>query len=160
MERFKIGDRVLIKPKCNKCGYCFFCHLGSLEGVVKRSDNVIWVKFSCGKSWEFYSSEFNMIKAVEKKCYNNLEEISVAKKMIDNYNNKSSKELPEGAEVCAHCLKAQLVPITSQDNYLTMNIIHHYGSPFDGDREKYDICYSCYKNLIKIERNIIASYLE
>jgi len=78
-------------------------------------------------------------------------------KMIDDYNNKLSEELPEGAEVCAHCLKAQLVPMTSQENYLTVKIIHHYGSPFDGDKEKYDVCYSCYNDFLKVKRNVISS---
>ena len=53
--------------------------------------------------------------------------------MIDNYNNRVSRELPNDAQVCAHCDKAQIVPLTSQENYLSMQITHHYGSPKDGD---------------------------
>ena len=79
-------------------------------------------------------------------------------KMIDNYNNKISKELPDGAEVCAHCLKAQLVPVTSQENYLSIKVTHHYGSPFDGDIEKYDICYPCYKGFVNIKRKVVSNY--
>lgn len=67
IKKFKVGQRVLISPRCNECGYCFFCHLGSLEGVVDKVDRVVWVKFSCGKKWEFYSLEFDMIKVLEKE---------------------------------------------------------------------------------------------
>lgn len=78
--------------------------------------------------------------------------------MIQNYNKKISKELPEGAEVCAHCLKAQLVPVTSQENYISLEVKHHYGSPFDGDTEKYDICYPCYDKFINIKRKVVSNH--
>lgn len=70
-------------------------------------------------------------------------------KMINNYNNNSSDKLPEGAEVCCHCNKAQIVPITSQENYITLKSYYHYGSDKDGLVETYDVCISCFNNFIK-----------
>ena len=79
--------------------------------------------------------------------------------MINDYNNNISRELPDGAEVCAHCNKAQIVPLTSQTNYLSMSIVHHYGSPKDGDVEEYDICFPCYDKIIKTKNKPVSNYL-
>tara|TARA_B100000579_G_scaffold437384_1_gene466503 strand:- start:3352 stop:3630 length:279 start_codon:yes stop_codon:yes gene_type:complete len=80
--------------------------------------------------------------------------------MIKNYNNKISNNLPDDAEVCAHCLKAQVVPLTAQENYLTVKVWHHYGSPYDGDVEQYDVCLPCFDKFINIKRNKVSNYIE
>lgn len=71
------------------------------------------------------------------------------KEQIKNFNLGKSKNLPEGAEVCAGCNKVQVVPITSQEIFITLTAEYHYGSPRDGNIEVYKICLSCFNKLIK-----------
>mgnify|MGYP006441049835 CR=1 FL=1 len=70
------------------------------------------------------------------------------KEQIKNFNLGKAKDLPKEAEVCAACGIAQIVPITSQENYLTVIAHHHYGSPRDGNIETYDVCFSCFDSFI------------
>lgn len=71
------------------------------------------------------------------------------KEQIKNFNLGKSRQLPEDAEVCAGCNKAQIVPVTSQENFITLTAEHHYGSPRDGNIEVYNICLLCFDKLIK-----------
>jgi hypothetical protein len=78
---------------------------------------------------------------------------------IEDYNLGKSKDLPEEAEVCAACGVSQLVPLTSQENYLTVVAHHHYGSPRDGSVETYDICFSCFDSFISLKpRSVSQSF--
>ena len=81
------------------------------------------------------------------------------RKIIEDYNNGVSNELPEDADVCAHCEKAQVVPLTSQENYLTVKAWHHYGSPRDGNIEEYNVCYNCFDEFINIKPNKVSNFL-
>ena len=73
------------------------------------------------------------------------------KQKIEDYNLGKSKDLPEDAEVCAACGVAQMVPLTSEENYLTVVAYHSYGSPRDGNVETYDVCFSCFDSFIGLK---------
>ncbi|MDB2481720.1 hypothetical protein N9W84_00975 [bacterium] len=73
------------------------------------------------------------------------------KEQIKNFNLGKTKDLPKDAEVCAACGIAQIVPLTSQENYLTVIAHHHYGSPRDGSVETYDICFSCFDSFVGLK---------
>lgn len=71
--------------------------------------------------------------------------------LILKHNQGKLVTLPKDAQVCSFCLKAKIVPLTSQENNLTIKIYHHYGSPKDGTEETFDMCLECYNSLIKRE---------
>ena len=52
-------------------------------------------------------------------------------------------------QTCACCGKTWSVPSESQENMCTVQVIHHYGSPKDGDVETFDICLECVEKHIK-----------
>jgi len=74
-----------------------------------------------------------------------------SEEQVKKFNLGKGKELPKEAEVCAACGIAQIVPLTSQENYLTVIAHHHYGSPRDGNIETYDICFPCFDSFVGIK---------
>lgn len=60
-------------------------------------------------------------------------------------------------QICAVCGKSQRVPEDSQTNMCTVKVIHHYGSPKDGDTETYDICLECIQKTIKAKPIAVKS---
>lgn len=76
--------------------------------------------------------------------------------LIWKYNSSTESDqervrstLPKEVSICAFCAKAQLVPITSDVNFCTMEVNHHYGSPKDYQIETFSFCLDCYNKLIK-----------
>jgi len=82
------------------------------------------------------------------------------KEQIKNFNLGLLKYPPKEAEVCAGCNKAQIVPITSQENFITLTAEHHYGSLRDGNIEVYNICMTCFDKMIKGEPISVKNIFE
>lgn len=56
----EVNDKIYANSKCDKCGYCFFCHLQNDEliGTVTKIDEDKRIHVSFGdKKWIFYNGE-------------------------------------------------------------------------------------------------------